>query len=72
METNNFKKVQQILFIILLANLLVAVLKLVVGSIIKSVSMTADGFHSISDGSSNVVGLIGIYFASQPEDEEQI
>lgn len=70
METNNFKKVQQILFIILLANLLVAVLKLVVGSIIKSVSMTADGFHSISDGSSNVVGLIGIYFASQPEDED--
>ena len=68
MEVNNYKKVQKVLFVILLANLLVAVLKLVVGAIIKSASMTADGFHSISDGSSNLVGLIGIYFASQPED----
>ena len=70
MVKNNFKKVQQILFIILLANLLVATLKLIVGSIIKSASMTADGFHSLSDGSSNIVGLIGIHFASQPEDEQ--
>lgn len=31
--------------------------------------MTADGFHSLSDGSSNIVGLIGIHFASKPEDE---
>lgn len=70
MVENNYKKVQKILFIILLANLFVAVLKLIVGSIIKSASMTADGFHSLSDGSSNIVGLIGIHFASQPEDEE--
>lgn len=70
MVKNNFKRVQQILFIILLANLLVATLKLIVGSIIKSASMTADGFHSLSDGSSNIVGLIGIHFASQPEDEQ--
>lgn len=70
MEKNNFKKVQQILFIILLANLLVATLKLIIGSIIKSASMTADGFHSLSDGSSNIVGLIGIHFASKPEDKE--
>jgi len=32
--------------------------------------MTADGFHSLADGSSNVVGLIGIHFASKPEDKE--
>lgn len=70
MLNNNFKKVQQILFIILLANLLVAALKLIIGSIIKSASMTADGFHSLSDGSSNIVGLIGIHFASRPEDEQ--
>src|SRR5690606_22934806 len=37
--------------------------------LIKSASMTADGFHSLSDGSSNIVGLIGIHFASKPEDE---
>lgn len=70
MEKNKFKKVQQILFIILLANLLVAALKFIIGSIIKSASLTADGFHSLSDGSSNIVGLIGIHFASKPEDKE--
>ncbi len=70
MEKNNFKKVQGVLIIILVANLLVAGLKIIIGTMSKSASMTADGFHSLSDGSSNIVGLIGIYFASKPEDKE--
>lgn len=70
MEGYNFRKIKQVLWIILFANLLVAVLKIVIGSIIKSASMTADGFHSLTDGTSNIVGLIGIDFASKPEDEE--
>ncbi len=32
--------------------------------------MMADGFHSLSDGSSNIVGLIGIWFASKPVDKD--
>jgi cation diffusion facilitator family transporter len=32
--------------------------------------MTADGFHSLADGTSNVIGLIGIYYCSQPKDED--
>jgi cation diffusion facilitator family transporter len=32
--------------------------------------MTADGFHSLSDGASNIVGLIGIHFACQPTDKD--
>jgi cation diffusion facilitator family transporter len=59
-----------VLWIILFANLSVAFLKIVIGSIIKSTSMTADGFHSLADGSSNIVGLIGIQFASKPIDED--
>ncbi|MDR7871345.1 MAG: cation diffusion facilitator family transporter [Tissierellaceae bacterium] len=70
MEKNNFKKVQQVLLVILVANLLVAAVKIVLGAIIKSASMTADGFHSLSDGSSNIVGLIGIQLASKPKDKE--
>jgi cation diffusion facilitator family transporter len=31
--------------------------------------MTADGFHSFSDGSSNIIGLIGIWIASRPIDD---
>ncbi len=70
MEKNNYMKVQKVLAIILVANLLVAALKIIAGSIIKSASMTADGYHSVSDGSSNIIGLVGIHFASQAEDKE--
>lgn len=66
----NFQKVKKVLWSILVANITVAILKIVVGSIIKSNSMTADGFHSLTDGSSNIVGLIGIRFASKPVDED--
>lgn len=70
MSKDNYKKVRQVLFIILLANFFVAALKIIIGSIVRSASMRADGFHSLSDGSSNIVGLIGIHFASKPEDEK--
>ncbi len=67
---NNYKQVQLILFVILILNLLVATLKIFIGTLIFSASMTADGYHSLSDGLSNVVGMIGIKFASKPEDDE--
>lgn len=69
-DMEKFKKVKEILWKILFANLFVAVLKIVIGSMINSASMTADGFHSLSDGSSNVVGLIGISYAAKPVDED--
>ena len=67
-ESNN--KVKKILFQILFANLFVAAAKIVIGTMIQSASMTADGFHSLTDGVSNVVGLVGISLASQPVDLE--
>ena len=70
MFNDNYKKVRQLLIIILFANVGVAVLKIVIGGIIKSNSMTADGFHSLTDGSSNIVGLIGIRLAAKPVDEK--
>ena len=70
MINNNFNKVKRILWVILFANLSVAALKIVTGYLIKSTSLTADGFHSLTDGSSNIVALVGIQFASKPVDEE--
>ncbi|RDY23658.1 cation transporter [Romboutsia maritimum] len=67
---NDYKEVKKVLWIILVANFVVAALKIIVGAIVKSASMTADGFHAVSDGSSNIVGLIGISFASKPIDKE--
>lgn len=70
MATDVFRRVQLVLWVILFANLAVAALKIVVGSFINSASMTADGFHSLSDGMSNVVGLIGIRLAMKPKDSD--
>lgn len=69
MQKDVFKKIKFILIWILFANIGVAILKIVIGTIIKSASMTADGFHSLTDGSSNVVGLVGIQIASKPVDK---
>lgn len=52
------------------ANIAVAVAKIIVGTIINSSSVTADGFHSITDGSSNIIGLIGIGVAAKPIDDD--
>ncbi|HHY82196.1 MAG TPA: cation transporter [Clostridiales bacterium] len=67
---DNYCRVRRILWIILLINIAVAAVKIAVGSIIKSSSMTADGFHSLTDGSSNIIGLIGIRLASKPVDTD--
>lgn len=64
------QKVKKVLIIILFVNWAVALVKIILGNAIGSGSVTADGFHSLSDGFSNVVGLIGIYLASRPKDEQ--
>lgn len=70
MSYNNLERVKKVLIIILFANIFVAILKILIGSMIKSTSLSADGFHSLSDGSSNIVGLIGIWYAAKPIDED--
>lgn len=52
------------------ANITVALAKVIMGTLISSSSMTADGFHSITDGSSNIIGLIGIVIAAKPIDDD--
>lgn len=57
------------LWIVLGLNLFVAAAKLGYGLFTGSVAMTADGFHSLFDGSSNVIGLLGMALAARPPDE---
>ncbi|RME01971.1 MAG: cation transporter [Deltaproteobacteria bacterium] len=64
------RQVFRVLGVTLALNVLVAVLKLVWGSLAHSTSMVADGIHSLLDGSSNVLGLFGIAIAAQPPDED--
>jgi cation diffusion facilitator family transporter len=64
-----YLKIRRVLIYVLFLNWVVAAAKLFCGWLIHSASMTADGFHSFSDGSSNIIGLIGIWIASRPIDE---
>jgi cation diffusion facilitator family transporter len=63
-----FLAIRKILVQVLVLNWLVAGLKIVVGSMFGVMSMVADGFHSFSDGTSNIIGLVGITLAAQPKD----
>jgi len=63
------EKVRRVLLYTLFLNIAVAVAKIIYGSVINSISMLSDGFHSLSDGASNIIGLISIWIASQPPDE---
>lgn len=62
--------VRRVLWLILAANWLVAGVKLAIGVWIGSTAMTADGFHSLLDGASNVVGLVAMHYASRPADRD--
>jgi len=64
------REVRRILTAVLILNALVALAKLIVGSLSASISMVADGFHSLTDGASNVVGLIAMSIAGRPPDED--
>ena len=68
-SVGRFLKIRRILVYILILNWGVAGAKLIYGWLTRSASMTADGFHSFSDGSSNIIGLVGIWIASRPIDE---
>lgn len=63
-------QVRRVLIITLVLNLAVAVGKIIVGALTGAVSITADGFHSLMDGSSNLIGLGANAIAGKPADED--
>ena len=69
-SVERYQQIRRVLIYVLLMNWAVAAAKLFYGYLIRSASMTADGFHSFSDGASNIIGLAGIWIASRPIDED--
>ena len=68
--TQRESAVRKVLIITLVLNLMSASVKIVAGHTFHFISLTSSGLESLFDGSSNVLALISIYFASQPPDEE--
>jgi cation diffusion facilitator family transporter len=55
---------------VLFLNLAVALAKIVFGYASGAISILSDGFHSLTDAASNVVGLIGVRAAKRPPDAD--
>lgn len=66
---STYHEVRKILKLILGLNLLVAGAKIGLGLLSGSQSVLSDGIHSLSDGFTNVIGLVGIKLSSKPKDE---
>lgn len=54
----------------IVCNALLCVLKLIVGAVSGSVSITADAMNNLSDAASSIVTLVGFRLAQQPADED--
>lgn len=65
----NAAKIKKVFLVTLLLNLLVAFSKLGWGYMSHSLSMMADGFHSLLDATSNIVGMVGLQIAAKPADK---
>lgn len=67
---DRYRSIRNVLWVVLALNLAVALAKLVYGMISHSAAMEADGFHSLFDGASNIIGLVGMWFAARPPDDD--
>jgi cation diffusion facilitator family transporter len=55
---------------VLALNLAVALAKLVFGYSTGAISIISDGFHSLTDGASNIMGLVAVRAARKPPDDD--
>lgn len=66
----HYNKIRSVLIFVLILNWAVAFAKILYGLLSRSASLTADGFHSLADGMSNIIGIVGIGLAAQPKDTD--
>jgi cation diffusion facilitator family transporter len=67
---DRYRSIRNVLWAVLALNLAVALAKLIYGLMSHSAAMEADGFHSLFDGASNIIGLVGMWFAARPPDAD--
>jgi cation diffusion facilitator family transporter len=64
------REVALVLVRVLVLNVAVAGAKLVLGYSTGAVSIISDGFHSLTDSASNIMGLVGLRAARKPPDDD--
>jgi cation diffusion facilitator family transporter len=65
-----YSEVSRVLLKVLALNLSVAAAKIGFGYATGAISILSDGFHSVTDGASNIVGLVGVRAARRPADAD--
>lgn len=70
MSSERYGEVARVLTRVLFLNLAVAVAKIAFGYSSGAISILSDGFHSLTDTASNVVGLVGVHAARRPPDDD--
>jgi cation diffusion facilitator family transporter len=63
-------EVTAVLYRVLFLNVVVAAAKIALGLATGAVSVLSDGFHSLTDTASNIVGIIGVRIAGAPPDDD--
>jgi cation diffusion facilitator family transporter len=66
----SLRLVRRVLWITLGLNLAATIAKLAGGYWTGSLSIVADGYDSLFDAASNVIGLVGLVIAYRPADDE--
>jgi cation diffusion facilitator family transporter len=69
-SSSRYGAVARVLIRVLFLNLAVAVAKIGFGYASGAISILSDGFHSLTDTASNIVGLVGIRAAGRPPDAD--
>lgn len=57
-------------FVGIISNLLLFILKILIGTLFSSISITADAVNNLSDAGSSVITLVGFKISSKPADEK--
>jgi len=68
--SSRHQAVSRVLVRVLVLNLAVAAAKLLLGYATGAVSIVSDGFHSLTDSTSNIIGLVGLRAARKPPDAD--
>ncbi len=68
--SEKMKQIKHVLWVVLFLNAGVSIAKIILGLSTGSNSVLADGFHSIADSTSNIIGLVGINAAMLPVDRD--
>ena len=68
--SDRYAAVFRVLLRVFVLNLAVAGAKLAFGYATGSVSIISDGFHSLTDGASNIMGIVGLRASRKPPDED--